>query len=99
MSRSSFIQVRVNGVSSLRDVIGKDAIVSLDSRSTVDDLINRLEEEFGSTYKNMTGEGLKDVIKRLFTVSINGKLPTPIRNFNEILSDGDEIVFFQWTGA
>ena len=99
MDKPSLIQVRVTGVSSLREVIGKNALVSLNSGSTVSDLIDKLEEEFGSTYRKRIGEGLRDTIRRLFTLSINGKVPTPIRNFDEALSDGDEIVFFQWTGA
>ena len=99
MDKPSLIQVRVTGVSSLGEVIGKHALVSLNSGSTVGDLIDKLEEEFGSTYRKRIGEGLRDNIRRLFTLSINGKVLTPIRNFDEALSDGDKIVFFQWTGA
>jgi molybdopterin converting factor small subunit len=99
VDKSSLIQVRVTGVSSLREIIGDDTLVSLNSGSTVGDLIDRLEEEFGSTYRKMTGEGLRDNIKKLFTLRINGKLPSPGRIFDEVLSDGDEILFFQWTGA
>jgi molybdopterin converting factor small subunit len=99
VDKPSIIEVRVTGVSSLSEVIGKDALVSLNSGSTVYDLIEKLEEEFGSTYRKRTKEGLKDTIRRLFTLSINGQVPTPIRNLDEPLSDGDEIVFFQWTGA
>jgi molybdopterin converting factor small subunit len=99
LDESSLIQVRVTGVSSLREVIGKDAPVSVNSGSTVNDLIDKLEEEFGSTYRKRMGEELKDTIRKLFTLTINGKVPTPIRNFDEALSHGDEIVFFQWTGA
>ena len=99
MDKSSLIQVRVTGVSSLREVLGEGKVVSLNSGSTVGDLIEKLEEEFGSTYRKMTREGMKDMIKKLFNLSVNGKLPTPGRNFNEVLNDGDEIFFFQWTGA
>jgi molybdopterin converting factor small subunit len=99
LQKSSLIQVRVTGVSSLRDVIGKDTLVHLKRGSTAGDLIDKLEEEFGSTYRKMMGEGLKDTIRKLFNLSINGKLPTPGRNFDEALNDGDEILLFQWTGA
>ena len=99
MNKSSEIQVRVTAVSSLRDVVGKDLLVTLRSGSTANDLVDKLEEEFGSTYRRIKGEGLKETIRKLFNLSINGKLPTPGRNFNETLSDGDEILFFQWTGA
>ncbi len=99
MDNPSIIHIRVTGVSTLGEVMGKSALVSLNSGSTVGDLIDKLEEEFGSTYRKRTREGLKDTIRRLYTLSINGKLPTPIRNFDEALSEGDDIVFFQWTGA
>lgn len=99
MDKSSLIQVRVTGVSSLREIIGRDTLVTLNSGSTVTDLINKLQDEFGSTYRTVTGEDLVAVMKNLFTLTINGKVPTPIRNFNEILNNGDEVVFFQWTGA
>ena len=99
MDKSSLIKVRVAGVSSLREVIGKDSLVILNSGSTVSDLIDKLEEEFGSTYRKRMRERLRDTIRKLFTLSINGKVSTPLQNFGEALSDGDKIVFFQWTGA
>jgi molybdopterin converting factor small subunit len=99
VDKSSLIQVRITGVSSLREVIGKEAFVNLNSGSTVEDLIDKLEEEFGPAYRKRTGEGLKDTMRKLFTLTINGKILTPIRNFDAALGDGDEIVFFQWTGA
>jgi molybdopterin converting factor small subunit len=99
VDETSPIQVRITAVSSLGEVIGNNTLVSLNSGSTVGELIDKLEEEFGSTYKKNTGEGLKDTIKKLFNISINGKLPTPGRPLDETLCDGDEIVFFQWTGA
>ena len=99
MNDLSSVRVTVNGVSTLRDVIRKDMTMILPTGSTIFDLVNRLEEEFGSKYRAVTGEDLREVIERLFTVTINGKLPTPIRNFDTALRDGDELVFFQWTGA
>jgi molybdopterin converting factor small subunit len=99
VDKVSLIQVRVTAVSSLREVIGNDSLVSLNSGSTACDLIDKLEEEFGSTYRKMMGGGLKDTIKKLFNISINGKLPAPGRNFDEVLNDGDKVLFFQWTGA
>ena len=99
MEKASLIQVRVTAVSSLREVIGNGSLVSLISGSTTGDLIDKLEEEFGSTYRKMMGEGLNDTIRKLFNLSINGKLPAPGRNFDEVLNDGDEVMFFQWTGA
>lgn len=99
MVKSSIIHVRVTGVSSLREVIGNDTVISLNGGSTVSDLIDKLEEDFGSTYRKMTGAGLKETIRKLFKLSINGKLPLSVQNFDEVLSDGDEILLFQWTGA
>ena len=96
---SSSIQVRVKAVSSLGDVIGDGILVSLMRGSTVSDLIDKFEEEFGSAYRMKTGEGLKETIRKLFNLSINSKPPTPGRPLNETLNDGDEISFFQWTGA
>jgi len=67
--------------------------------NTVNDLIGQLEEEFGSNYKRQTNEDLRDVLSKLFTLTINGKLASPRLDLSQVLRDGDEIVFFQWTGA
>jgi molybdopterin converting factor small subunit len=99
VNKSSVIHVRVTGVSSLREVIGNDTVISLNRGSTVSDLIDKLEQEFGPTYRKMTGAGLKETIRKLFKLSINGKLPLSEQDFDEALADGDEILFFQWTGA
>jgi molybdopterin converting factor small subunit len=99
MDDTTSVRIRVKGVSTLREVIRNDMIITLRSGSTMGDLINRLEDEIGPKYKQITGEGLSHVIQRLFTATINGKLPTPIRSIDSVLRDGDEIVFFQWTGA
>ena len=93
------IQVRVKAVSSLGDVIGDGTLVSLKCGSTVSDLIDKLEEEFGLTYRTKTGEGLRETIRKLFNLSINNKPPTPGRPLDENLNDGDQVVFYQWTGA
>jgi len=93
------IQVRVTGVSSLRSVIPKGIIMSLNRGNTVKDLIGQLEEEFGSIYKKQTNEDLRDALTKLFTLTINGKLASPRSNLSQVLKDGDQIVFFQWTGA
>ena len=83
----------------MRLVIGEGKVVGLKSGGTTGDLIDKLEEEYGSAYRKITGEGLKDTVQKLFNLSINGKLPAPGRNFNEMLNDGDDILFYQWTGA
>jgi len=99
VAKSSVIHVKVTGVSSLREVIGNDTVISLNRGSTVSDLIDKLEQEFGPSYRKMTGAGLKETIRKLFRLSINGKLPLSEQNLYETLTDGDEILFFQWTGA
>ena len=93
------IQVRVTGMSSLRSVIRKGTPISMNHGNTVKDLIGQLEEEFGSIYKRQTNEDLTDVLSKLFTLTINGKLASPRLKLSQVLKDGDEIVFFQWTGA
>jgi len=40
-------------------VIGKNTAVTLKSGSTLGDLLNKLEEKFGSAYKKITGERLE----------------------------------------
>jgi len=86
-------------MSSLRSVIRKGTPISLNRGNTVKDLIGQLEEEFGSIYKRQTNEDLTDVLSKLFTLTINGKLASPRLKLSQVLKDGDEIVFFQWTGA
>jgi len=71
----------------------------MNNGNTVKDLIGQLEEEFGSIYKRQTNEDLTDVLSKLFTLTINGKLASPRLKLSQVLKDGDEIVFFQWTGA
>ena len=94
------IQVRVVGVSALREVIGKETSITLKSGSTVNDLIHRLEEEFGPAYKAKFGEPLDESLKRHFSMLLNGSIFIPLeKNLDKPLSDDDRIVFFQWSGA
>ena len=86
-------------MSSLRSVIRKGTPIIMNNGNTVKDLIGQLEEEFGSIYKRQTNEDLTDVLSKLFTLTINGKLASPRLKLSQVLKDGDEIVFFQWTGA
>ena len=95
----SFIQVRVGGVSALRDIIGKDRLVMLRSGSTLGDLIDKLEEQFGSTYKALIGERLEDSLRKRFNLLHNGQFITPEQNLHKPLNDGDEILFFQLAGG
>ena len=99
MSRPSLIQIRVSGVSALREIIGKDTVVTLTNGSTVGNLLSKLEEEFGATYREMVGERLQDSLRRRFYILYNGKVIPTEQNLGRVLSNGDEIVFFQWTGA
>ena len=99
MDRSSPIQVRVSGVSALREIIGKDMLVTLKSGSTVGDLINKLEVECGSAYRQMIGEGLGYSIRKRFNMLLNGVVTTPEQNVDKSLNDGDEILFFQLAGG
>jgi len=99
VNRPSLIQIRVSGVSALREIIGKDTVVTLTNGSTVGNLLSKLEEEFGATYREMVGERLQDSLRRRFYLLYNGQVMPPEQNLNRVLSNGDEIVFFQWTGA
>ena len=99
MSKSSLIQIRVSGVSALREIIGKDTVVVLTNGSTVGDLLEKLEEQFGAAYREMVGERLEDSLRRRFYILYNGKVMPTEQNLDRVLSNGDEIVFFQWTGA
>ena len=93
------IQVRVSGVSALREIIGRDTIVILKSDSTLGELVSKLEEQFGSAYREMVRERLQDSLKKRFNLLYNGQVIPPEQNLDRALSNGDEIVFFQWTGA
>ena len=93
------VQVRVSGVSALRELIGKNTSVTLISGSTLGDLLNKLEQQFGSAYREMTGERLEWSLKRRFNVLYNGEVIPPEDNLGKILGDGDEILFFQLAGA
>lgn len=98
-SSCSLIQVRVSGVSALREIIGKDTVLVLKSGSTVRDLIIKLEEQFGPAYREIVGERLADSLRRRFYLLYNGEVIPPEQNLDKALSDGDEILLFQWTGA
>jgi len=95
----ALIQVRVSGVSALREVIGKNTAVTLKSGSTLGDLLNKLEEKFGSAYKKITGERLEYSLKRRFNVLYNGRAIPPEDNLDKTLGDNDELLFFQLAGA
>jgi len=95
----TLLQVRVSGVSALRGIIGKDMLVTLRSGSTIDDLINKLEEECGPAYREMIGEALGDSIRKRFNMLLNGVVTNPAQNLDKSLNDGDEIMFFQLAGG
>ena len=99
MARSSLIRVRVTGVSALREIIGKDTPVVLTRGSTVRDLIDELDEKFGSDYKQIVGEELRYSIRKRFNLLINDVVTTPMQNLEKSLSDGDQIVIFQLAGG
>jgi len=99
VNRPPLIQIRVSGVSALREIIGKDTVVTLTNGSTVGNLLSKLEEQFGATYRQMVGEKLEDSLRRRFYLLYNGQVIPPEQNLDRALSNGDEIVFFQWTGA
>jgi hypothetical protein len=58
-----------------------------------------LETKFGSAYKDIVGEALDFSVKKRFSMIINGVFMSPEQSLNLVLSDGDEIVFFQLAGA
>jgi len=99
MNKSSLLHVRVSGVSALRDVIGKETLVVLQGNSTLGDLLIKLEEEFGSAYMQKVGEKLEGSLRRRYYVLYNGQVMPPEKNLDKTLSDNDELLFFQWTGA
>ena len=99
MDESSFIHVKVGGVSALRDIIGKERLVDLKRGGTVCDLINSLDEKFGSAYMQMIGEGLAYALRKRFNMILNGVVTAPAANLETVLNDGDEVVFFQLAGA
>jgi molybdopterin converting factor small subunit len=96
---SASIQVRVSGVSALREIIGKDKVVGLKSGNTLSDLLEKLEEQYGSAYRDLVGERMVDSLKNRFNLIYNGDIIPPTENLGKVLSDGDELVFFQLAGA
>jgi molybdopterin converting factor small subunit len=95
----SQIEVRVSGVSALRGIIGNDTVVVLKTGSALGDLFTQLEEQFGSAYRELVGEGMECSLRKRFNLLYNGQFMPPEENLNKVLSEGDEIVFFQMAGA
>ena len=95
----SLIQINVGGVSSLREIIGRDRIVVLKSGSTIGDLLSKLEEQFGSAYRELVGESLDYSLRRRFNMLYNGRVISLCENLDMVLSDGDVVLFFQLAGA
>jgi molybdopterin converting factor small subunit len=89
----------VSGVSALREIIGKDKVVGLKSGNTLSDLIDKLEEQFGSAYRELVGEKMVDSLRKRFNLLYNGDIIPPGENLGKVLNDGDELVFFQLAGA
>jgi molybdopterin converting factor small subunit len=83
----------------LKDAIGRDAVIVLDGGSTVGDLINKLDEEYGATYREKMGETLKDSIMKRFNLLVGGKVLVPSRDIATPLKDGDEVLLFQFVGG
>lgn len=99
MGSDSSIQVRVTGVSALRDMIGEGEFLTLRNGSTLEELFKLLDERHGAAYRKLVGERLEESLKRRFNMLYNGKFLTPNQNLNKTLNDGDEIVFFQMAGS
>jgi molybdopterin converting factor small subunit len=74
-------------------------IIVLNDGGTIDDLINRLDQAYGSAYRQRMGEDLRGSIIRRFNFAINGKVHLPSQNIEEPLSDGDHVLFFQSNGG
>jgi len=96
---SSIIQVKVSGVSALRGIIGKDTVVDMATGSTLGDLLEKLEEQFGSAYRALVGERMEDSLRKRFNLLYNGEVIPPAENLDKALNDGDDLVFFQLAGA
>jgi molybdopterin converting factor small subunit len=96
---SHLVHVKVIAVSILGDVIGGSVPIVLDGGSTVSDLINKLDEEYGTAYSKNTAENLKDSIMKRFNLVVNGKVIRPQQDFDTPLNDGDEILFFHFAAG
>ena len=92
------IHVKVNAVSMLGDLIGGSTCIVLDRGGTVGDLINKLDEEYGTAYSKNMAENLKDSIMKRFNLLVNGKVIRP-QDIDRTLNDGDEILFFHFAAG
>ena len=90
----------MNVYSTLREVAGQRRIsLNLKEESTVNDVVNLLEERFGIQFRQETGEALRDTLEERFNVFLNGKILKLPDNYDTRLKGGDEIVIVMPVGG
>jgi molybdopterin converting factor small subunit len=89
------MRIVTEAVSALKEVLGGKVVVVLDDGGTVDDLINKLDEEYGPAYEKRMSEDLRDSIMKRFNFAVNDKVCLPSHDIAHPLKDGDHILFFQ----
>ena len=88
-----------SGFSALRDIIGRDRIITLNNGDTVGKLLDELEGNFGLAYRDIVGEGLAVSLRKRFSMLLSGVFMSPEQNLGKALNNDDAMVFFQLAGA
>ena len=76
----------------LRDAVGtKSVLLDVPEGNTVNDMILRLAEKFGSAFKKRSGKELYDRVVTRYSIFLNNRALWLPQQLSTTLKDGDEV--------
>jgi len=84
----------------LREAVGvKSLLLEMPEGSTIQDLLVRLEAEYGPTFQKVSGQALYERVLTRYCVFVNRKALWLPQQLDRTLTDGDEAAIFLPSGG